>query len=86
MVATYRVGGKGDVKKLAGAIASIIPHESVKLDCIGAGAVNIAVKAVSIARGYVVSSGIDLVIIPSFRNVVLDGEEKTGVSLLVVQR
>ena len=49
----------------------------------GAGAANQAIKAVAIARGYLAPAGIDLVCIPAFASVVIDGEERTAIRLIV---
>jgi len=69
---------------VAGAIAGVI-RERGKVDvrAIGASAVNQAVKAVAIARGYLMPEGIDIVCIPSFAEVTIDGQEKTAISLRV---
>lgn len=72
---------------VAGAIAGVIrTRNRVELHAIGAGAVNQAIKAVAISRGYVASAGIDLVCIPSFIDLSLDGQERTGIRLLVQVR
>jgi stage V sporulation protein S len=69
---------------VAGALAAIIRENAqAELQAIGAGAVNQAVKAISIARGYVAPSGIDLVCVPSFSDVVIDGEERTAIKFVV---
>jgi stage V sporulation protein S len=56
------------------------------MQVIGAGALNQAVKAIAIARGFVTSSGIDLVFIPSFKDILIDGEERTAIRLSVESR
>ena len=72
---------------VAGAIAGVIRTQSrVEVHAIGAAAVNQAVKAIAISRGYVAPEGLDLVCIPSFIDLSLDGQEKTGIRLLVVVR
>lgn len=53
------------------------------MQAIGAGAVNQAVKAIAIARGYVAPSGIDLVCVPAFADVEIEGEERTAIKFLV---
>ena len=70
---------------VAGAIAGVI-RERGKVDvrAIGASAVNQAVKAVAIARGHLIPEGIDIVCIPSFAEVVIDGQERTAVNLEVI--
>lgn len=77
-----KVSTKSDVRKVAGAIVSILEEgKSVSLDIIGAGALNQAVKAVIIARSFTITSGMDLLISPAFAN--LPGEDKnvTGIKL-----
>ena len=63
-------------------------HEkgSAEIQAIGAGALNQAVKAVAIARGFVAPSGIDLICIPAFTDIVIDGEERTAIKLIVEPR
>ena len=51
-----------------------------------AGAINQAMKAIAIARGFVAPSGIDLICIPAFAEVQIDGEIRTGMKLLVEPR
>ena len=41
----------------------------VEVQVVGAGALNQAIKAVAIARGYVAASGIDLVCVPTFADI-----------------
>lgn len=50
---------------------------------IGAGALNQCVKAIAIARGYVVAGGLDLVCVPSFADIEIDGERRTGIRLVI---
>lgn len=81
-----KVSSKSNPSSVAGAIAGSIKEENVnkvELYAIGAGAVNQAIKSIAIARGFLVSSGIDLVCIPSFKQVKLDDEERTGMRILV---
>ncbi len=47
------------------------------------GAINQAIKAVAIARGFVAPSGVDLVCIPAFTDIQIDGEERTAIKLIV---
>lgn len=69
---------------VAGALAAIIREKGkVEIQSIGAGAVNQAVKAIAIARGYVAPSGVDLVCIPAFSDVSIDGEERTAIKFVV---
>lgn len=55
-----------------------------ELQTIGAGALNQAVKAIAVARGYLAPSGYNLVCVPAFYDVVIDGEERTAIKLLVL--
>ncbi len=72
---------------VAGAIAGVVRSQSrVEVQAIGAGAINQAVKAIAISRGYVAAGGIDLVCIPSFIDISIDGEERTGIRLLIESR
>jgi len=72
---------------VAGAIAGVVrEHKRAEVQAIGAGAVNQAVKAAAIARGYLLLDGIDVVVIPSFSEVVIDGSERTAIKLIIEPR
>jgi stage V sporulation protein S len=72
---------------VAGAIAGVMrEQDSVDVQAIGAGAVNQAVKAVAIARGYLELDGIDIVCVPAFVEVLIEGQERTAVRLHVERR
>lgn len=65
---------------LAGAIAGVIrERRHVEVQAIGAGAVNQAVKAIAIARGYLEEDGIDIAFIPVFIEIEIDGNERTAI-------
>jgi stage V sporulation protein S len=82
-----KVGATSKPISVAGAIAGVIRSQSrVEVHAIGAGAVNQAIKAIAISRGYVAPGGLDLVCIPSFIDLSLDGQERTGIRLLVEVR
>jgi len=69
---------------VAGAIARLIKTEGrAEIQTIGAGAVNQAIKAVAIARGYLTPSGIDLVCTPSFIDVEVNEDQRTAIRLIV---
>ena len=71
----------------AGAVAGILREGgSPVLQAIGAAAVNQAVKAVIIARAYLVQDGLDLCCIPDFAEVSIAGEERTAMRLRVEGR
>src|SRR5215471_18173457 len=72
---------------VAGAIAGVVrAQQKVEVQAIGAGAINQAIKAIAISRGYVAPGGLDLVCIPSFIDISIDGEERTGIRLIVETR
>jgi len=72
---------------VAGAIAGVVrEHRRAEVQAIGAGAVNQAVKAVAIARGYLSEDNIDVITIPYFTEVVIDDQERTAVRLVVEPR
>ncbi len=82
-----KVSAKSRSTAVAGAIAAVIrEHGHAEVQAIGAGAVNQAVKALAIARGYLVGDHIDLICIPQFADVDIDGEERTAVRFVVEAR
>ena len=79
-----KVAAKTDPNALAGAIANCIEKEDkVELQAIGAGAINQAVKAIAISRGYVAPSGVDLVCIPAFVDIEIDGKDRTAIKFII---
>ena len=79
-----KVSAKSSPNGVAGAIAGLIKENGkVEVQAIGAGAVNQTVKAVTIARGFMVPTGMDIVCSPSFTEVTIDGAEKTGIRFTV---
>ena len=82
-----KVSARSIPNSVAGAIAGVIREKgAVEVQAVGAGASNQAVKAVEIARGYLAPAGIDLICIPAFANVEIDGEERTAMKLIVEPR
>jgi len=72
---------------VAGAIAGVIrSHGRADVQAIGAGATNQAIKAVAIARDYLQPNGIDIVMVPSFIDVIIADEERTAIRLVVETR
>lgn len=72
---------------VAGAIAGVMrEHHFAEVQAIGAGAVNQAVKALAIARGYLDGDGIDIMCTPQFMEVDIDGQERTAVRFTVEPR
>ena len=69
---------------VAGAIAGIVREQGrVDVQAIGAGAVNQAVKAIAIARGYLELDDIYIYCVPSFSEILIEGKERTAVRLAV---
>lgn len=82
-----KVSSKSQPNSVAGALAGVLrDNGSAEIQAIGAGALNQAVKAVAIARGFVAPSGLDLVCIPAFTDILIDGEERTAIKLIVEPR
>ncbi|MEO7837272.1 MAG: stage V sporulation protein S [Acidimicrobiales bacterium] len=82
-----KVSSKSNPNSCAGALAGVIRHEGMaELQVVGAGALNQAVKAIAIARGFLVSSGLDLVCVPMFADIEIDGQSRTAIRLLVEDR
>ena len=72
---------------VAGAIAGVIRERGqVDVQAIGAGAVNQAIKAVAISRGYLELDGIDVVCIPYFTEVTIEGQERTAIRMTIEPR
>ena len=82
-----KVSSKSAPNSVAGAIAGVIREFGcVEVQAVGAGAANQAIKAVAVARGYLAPAGVDLVCIPAFANVEIDGENRTAIKLIVEPR
>ena len=82
-----RVSGKADPRRLAGMIEAILKEgNKVTLQTIGASSLNQATKAVAIARGLVAPNGKDLICSPAFVDLEIEGDQKTGIRLVVEYR
>ncbi len=82
-----KVSARSRSTAVAGAIAGVVrEHNRAEVQAIGAGAVNQAVKAVAIARGYLADDQIDVIAIPYFTEVIIEGQERTAVRMLVEPR
>ena len=91
-----KISAKSSPNSVAGAIAGLVPNSvagaiaglvkengRAEMQAIGAGAINQAVKAVAIARGFVAPTGVELVCSPAFTEVTIDNEDKTGIKFVV---
>ena len=80
-----KVASSSNPSSVAGALVKNMQEgKEVELLAVGAGAVNQAVKAVAIARGYVSPQGVDITIKPGFEDVEIEGKKKTAVKLIVI--
>ncbi|NMB40367.1 MAG: stage V sporulation protein S [Firmicutes bacterium] len=82
-----KVSSKSNPNSVAGALAGVIRERGkAEIQAIGAGAVNQAIKAVAISRGFVAPGGVDLVCVPAFIDIQIDGEERTAIKLIIGPR
>ena len=82
-----KVAATSRTSAVAGAIAGIFREQQfANVQAIGASAVNQAVKALALARNYLAEDGYDVVCIPEFVDVEIDGNVRTAIRLNVVQR
>ena len=82
-----KVSSKSNPNSVAGALANVFREKgTVEVQAVGAGALNQAIKAVAIARGFVAPAGVDLVCVPAFAEVEVEGEDRTGIKLIVESR
>lgn len=79
-----KVASSSSVKSVAGSITkSFDEGKGVEITVIGAGAVNQAVKAIAMARGFLSVKGRDLYVAPGFNTIQIDGEEKTAIKFVL---
>ncbi len=82
-----KVSARSRSTAVAGAIAGVVrEHNRAEVQAIGAGAVNQAVKAVAIARGYLSDDGFNIIAIPFFIEVTIEDQERTAVRIVVEPR
>ena len=81
---TLKVSSKSNPNSVAGALANAFRSSGkVEIQAVGAGALNQAVKAIAIARGFLAPSGKNIVCIPAFADISIEGEERTAIKLIV---
>lgn len=72
---------------VAGAIAGVIrERKRAEVQAIGAGAVNQAIKATAIARGYLELENIHICCVPYFAEIEIDDQERTAIRLVIEPR
>lgn len=82
-----KVSSKSSPNSVAGAVAAVIKEQNiVEIQAVGAGAINQAIKAIAIARGFIAPSGKDIICIPAFTDIIINGEERTAIKLIVQPR
>jgi len=82
-----KVSAKSSPNSVAGALAGVLREKgAAEIQAIGAGAINQSIKAIAIARGFVAPSGMDLICIPAFTDIIIDNEERTAIKLIVEPR
>ena len=82
-----KVSATSRTSAVAGAIAGVVrEHNHADVQAIGAGAVNQAVKAIAIARGYLQEDGLHIICLPEFTSVTIEGKDRTAIRLVVEPR
>jgi stage V sporulation protein S len=82
-----KVSARSRPSAVAGAIAGVVRESGrAEVQAIGAGATNQAVKAVAIARDYLLETGIEAICLPAFIDVTIDDEDRTAIRLIVEPR
>jgi len=87
IVDIMKVSSKSNPNSIAGAIAGIIKEKNrVEVQAVGAGALNQAIKAIAIARGFVAPTGLDLICVPAFADIIIEDEHRTAIKLIIEPR
>ena len=83
-VSILKVSSKSNPNSVAGAISAFVKNDNeVEIQSVGAGAINQAIKSVAIARGYLATTGLNLICIPAFTNIEINGTERTAIKLII---
>lgn len=79
-----KVSARSRTAAVAGAIAGVMREsQHAEVQAIGAGAVNQAVKAIVIAKGYLAEEGVHIICVPSFVDVDIDAQERTAIRFVI---
>ena len=82
-----KVAGKSRTAAVAGAIAGVVrEYKHAEVQAIGASAINQAVKAMALAKNYLAEDGYNIVVIPAFVDVDIDGKVRTAIRFIVEPR
>ena len=84
MVDIIKVKANSRTAAVAGAIAGVMrEHKHAEIQAIGAGAANQAVKALVLAKGYLHEDGMEIMSMPEFVDVEIEGKVRTAIKLVV---
>ena len=84
---TIKVAASSRTSAVAGAIAGVVrEHKRADVQAIGASAVNQAVKALALAKGYLAEDGYEIIFVPHFVDVEIDGKLRTAIKFTVEPR
>ena len=87
MITQIKVASSSSVFKVAGAISNIMRNQNyLDISTVGAGSLNQAIKAIAITRGFLIPSGIDIYIIPSFKDIMIGDKEKTAIKIRIEKK
>ncbi len=87
MVNPLKVSSRSNPNSVAGALVAVIRDQGyAEMQAVGAGALNQAIKAIAIARGFVAPGGNDLICAPAFTDIEINGEGRTALKLLIEKR
>ena len=87
MITQIKVASSSSVFKVAEAISNIMRNQNyLDISTVGAGSLNQAIKAIAIARGFLIPSGIDIYIIPSFKDIMIGDKEKTAIKIRIEKK
>lgn len=79
-----KVSGTSRTSAVAGAIAGVFREQKhAEVQAIGAVAVNQAVKAMVLAKGYLREDGLEVVFSPEFVDVEIEGKVRTAIKFVV---
>lgn len=82
-----KVSGTSRTSAVAGAIAGVFrENKRAEIQAIGAGAVNQAVKALVLARGYLAEDGYEVIFYVEFTDVEIDDKIRTAIKFTVEER
>ncbi len=80
-----KVSARSAPASVAGAIAGLVKDGNfVEIQCVGAAAVNQAVKSIALSRSFLVPSGIDISAKPYFTDIDIEGSPRTAIRFNVV--